>query len=488
MGGNNRTIQVLFASSEADPFYKVGGLGDYAGSLPIALKKYFAHKNNDLDIRVVLPLHDLNTVSSFSLKKTMNLVIPGQTTDNICDVYAKDFGGIPHYFIRQVFPQPESEAVYGHDQYQTAYKFALFSIAVLRLIKELQWAPDIIHTNDWHTALINYLVWSDPTPIGMNPGTLLTIHNMPYMGYGSEPVYNEFSIKPVPEKSFPKWAQNLPLPMGIASADRIVAVSPSYARELTTNYFAYGLENYFLSRPEKLSGIINGIDYENWDPISDPAITHPFSVDNLSTRKKNKEDLFHQIGFENELDQPLLIVISRLENQKGIDLILDALAETAELNWKAVILGSGHHGYEYAFKALEHALPKKVHTRLKYDPTFARKLYASGDMILMPSLYEPCGLSQMIAMRYGCVPIAHAVGGLKDSIAITPEDARTGFLFNNASKEPFIACLKKALNVFDDPTHWMQIQKNGMHTDFSWLKSAASYAEIYRQIIAEKNK
>ena len=488
MGRNNRTIQVLFASSEADPFYKVGGLGDYAGSLPIALKKYFAQNNKDLDIRVVLPLHDLETVPSFMLKKTMSLVIAGQTTENICDIYEKDLGGILYYFIRQVFPQPESEAVYGHDQYQTAYKFALFSIAVLRLIKELQWAPDIIHTNDWHTSLINYLVWSDPTPSRMKPGTLLTIHNMPYMGYGSEPVYNEFGIKPVPEKSFPKWAQNLPLPMGIVSADRIVAVSPSYARELTTNYFAYGLENYFLAHSKKLSGIINGIDYETWDPASDPAIPHPFSADALRARKKNKEDLFHQIGFDNEIDHPLLIVISRLENQKGIDLILDALAETAELDWKAVILGSGHHGYEYAFKALEHTLPKKVYTRLEYDPTFARKLYASGDMILMPSLYEPCGLSQMIAMRYGCVPIAHAVGGLKDSIVTTPEVTRTGFLFDNASKEPFIACLKKALKVFNDPIQWKQIQMNGMRTDFSWIKSAASYAGIYRQIIAEKSK
>jgi starch synthase len=479
---DQRPIKVLFTSAEAEPFYKVGGLGDYAGSLPIALKNFFSGLNLDLDIRVVLPLHEKKSIKQFNLEQSFSLVIQGKGQTNECKVFEKNIDGITHYFIRQVQPALASEAIYGEDQYLTAYKFALFSVTVLQMIKKLDWVPDIIHTNDWHTALINHLVRSKRTEPVQKPATILTIHNMPFMGYGSEPVLSEFGVVPCAEDAFPAWAQNLPLPMGIAAADQIVAVSPSYADELKTSYFAYGLENYFLAHPEKLTGIINGIDYDRWDPRTDTDITCQFSEENLNARIENKKALFDEIGFEFDLDSPLLVVISRLESQKGIDLILDALSETADLNWKAVILGSGHHGYEYAFRALERILPNKLHAMMEYNPLLAKKLYASGDMILMPSLYEPCGLSQMIAMRYGCIPIAHAVGGLKDSITTMPEINRTGFLFKPATKTSFIRCLKKSIKTFNDQKKWRRIQINAMQKDFSWRQSAASYAEIYKSL------
>jgi len=479
-------MKVLFTAAEAEPFYKVGGLGDYAGSLPVALKNYFTAQNDMLDIRVVLPLHDTKTIKKFQLKAVLAFSVEGTENKNKCRLFEKVYDGIHYYFIHQSSPELESGAVYGKDQYRTAYKFTLFSIAVLEMLQKIGWEPDIIHANDWHTALINHLVKSRADFTKFKPGTLLTIHNMPFMGYGSEAVFSEFGIKPIAVKEYPAWAQTLPLPMGIAATDQIVAVSPTYADELTTSYFAYGLEKYLLSHPEKLTGIINGIDYTKWDPTTDKEIDFQFSETHLQPRIRNKKALYKEIGFEFKPNEPLLVVISRLESQKGIDLILDALSETAHHNWKAVILGSGHHGYEYAFRALERILPNKLHAVLEYNPLFAKKLYAAGDMILMPSLYEPCGLSQMIAMRYGCVPIAHAVGGLKDSITTKPEPERAGFLFNTPNKKAFIQCLKRAIKKYSDKDLWHQIQTNGMKTDFSWSRSAAQYANIYQSLTPRK--
>jgi len=482
----NNSIKVLFAASEAEPFYKVGGLGDYAGSLPNALKNYFKQSGENLDIRVVLPLHDRETIPAYQLQKLFPLFIDGKENKNKCDIYETTYGNIQYYFIRQVSPRLEFDAVYGHDQYLSAYKFALFSMAAIKMLEKLDWKPDIIHTNDWHTALMNHLIKKENKSSHRHTRTILTIHNMPFMGYGSEPLLEEFRIETDRISTFPTWARNLPLPMGIAASDSIVAVSPSYAKELTTNDFAYGLEKYFIAHPEKLNGIINGIDYQKWDPKSDTEIFQQFSKSNLGLRKINKKELYKEIGFEIGTNEPLLVVISRLDNQKGIDLILDTLTKTAEWNWKAVILGSGHHGYEYAFRALERVLPNKIHAALEYNPSFAKKLYAAGDMILMPSLYEPCGLSQMIAMRYGCVPIAHAVGGLKDSIVTKPESKRTGFLFKPATDEAFIASLKKAIQKYSQKDAWELIQRNGMKKDFSWLNSAANYANIYKYLLLLK--
>jgi starch synthase len=272
--------------------------------------------------------------------------------------------------------------------------------------------------------------------------------------------------------------------MGIVSADKIVAVSPTYAEELKTNYFSYGLENYFIDKAEKLTGIINGIDTQQWNPSTDKFIIQNFSLNSIRQRNKNKYALFEDLGLDTDTECPLLIVISRLENQKGIDLILDALTSITDLNWNAIILGSGHHGYEHAFRALEREHPSKIRAFIEYNATLARKLYSSGDMILMPSLYEPCGLSQMIAMRYGCVPIAHAVGGLKDSIITEPENKRTGFLFDNPTSSDFISCIKTALNNYQNKDGWKMIQINGMKMDYSWNRSAIKYAGLYNELLS----
>lgn len=482
-----KTIRVLFASSEAEPFYKIGGLGDYSGSLPNALAALSMNNGLKIDIRVVLPLHDPSTIDAFSLSEEFSISFDSRSGTVTGTIYSTLYNGITYYFIRQIKPKSLSTNVYDSSNNTNAFKFAFFSTACIKMLSHLDWQPDILHANDWHSALmihqINHLqIMGDS---GKIIRTVLAIHNMPFMGYGSEKILQDFMINPTSTDSIPEWAQHLPLPMGIASADKIVAVSPTYAEELKTHYFAYGLENYFIENSEKLTGIINGIDTKQWDPSTDKLILQNYSLNSIRQKNKNKFALLNDLGLDTNTDRPLLIVISRLENQKGIDLLLDALTSITHLNWNAIILGSGHHGYEHAFQALEREQPNKIRAFIEYNATLARKLYSSGDMILMPSLYEPCGLSQMIAMRYGCVPIAHAVGGLKDSIITKPERKRTGFLFDNPTTSDFITCIETALNIYQNKDQWKTIQMNGMKTDLSWSRSARKYAVIYNELLSK---
>jgi len=248
-----KTIRVIFASSEAEPFYKIGGLGDYSGSLPNALAALSLKNGPKIDIRVVLPLHDPSTIDKFSLSEEFSLSFdsgPGTVTGKI---YSTHFNDITYYFIRQISPKNLSTDVYDSNQNTNAYKFAFFSIACIKMLSHLDWQPDILHANDWHSALmihqINHLKITNDS--GKTIRTVLAIHNMPFMGYGSEKILQDFMINPISTDSIPEWAQHLPLPMGIASTDKIIAVSPTYAEELKTNYFAYGLENYFIENAKK---------------------------------------------------------------------------------------------------------------------------------------------------------------------------------------------------------------------------------------------
>ena len=482
----NGTLRVLFTSSEAEPFYKVGGLGDYSGSLPKALAGLSTKKGNKIDIRVVLPLHDPSTIDAFSLSEEFSISFDSRSGTVTGSVYSVLFNGITYYFIKQIKPEILSTGVYDSNEYTNAFKFVFFSLACIKILSHLDWQPDVLHANDWHSALIIHQL--DHSQIVNDKGkkirTILAIHNMPFMGFESERILQDFMINPISINTIPKWAQYLPLPMGIASADKIVAVSPTYAEELKTNYFAYGLENYFINNAKKLTGIINGIDTKQWDPSTDKFIQQNYSLNSINQRSKNKYALLKDLGLYTNTESPLLIVISRLENQKGIDLLLDALVSIVDLNWNAIILGSGHHGYEHAFRALEREQPSRIRAFMEYNAALARKLYSSGDMILMPSLYEPCGLSQMIAMRYGCVPVAHAVGGLKDSIIIEPETKRTGFLFDNPTSSYFIACIKTAFNIYQNKEEWKMIQINGMKMDYSWNRSAREYADLYDELLS----
>jgi starch synthase len=318
---------------------------------------------------------------------------------------------------------------------------------------------------------------------------MLTIHNLPYLGAGAGNSLTEFNLPPAEDSSLPFWAQNLPLPLGLLTADQIVAVSPGYAKEILSPEFGSGLDGFLKTRANNITGIINGIDLEYWNPETDNQITFNFSMNNTEPREGNKTWLQKHFGLEVDPHIPLLGMISRLDNQKGFDLVMDALIQLASQDWQAIILGTGQPELENAAKRLESVLPTKVRAVIAYDQNLSRHIYGGADTLLMPSRYEPCGLVQMIAMRYGCVPIARATGGLKDTIVdYNHSPASTGFLFGPATVNALSEAIQHALDTYADKTAWQALQKRGMEQNFSWTKSAQQYLKLYQALIEKRRK
>jgi starch synthase len=304
------------------------------------------------------------------------------------------------------------------------------------------------------------------------------------MGTGAEAALAKYRVKPSSNKNLPAWAREIPLPMGLAAADQIVAVSPTYAKEIMTPEFGCDLEGFLQTRRAKLTGILNGIDVQSWNPAVDPALTMNFSPDELNRRRANKTTLLHEFNFEGGEEIPLLVLISRMDKQKGIDILVDGLRSVKDLSWRAILLGTGDKRLEQSCQELEGELPYKVRTAILFDSNLSRKLYAGGDILILPSRYEPCGLTQMLAMRYGCLPVARATGGLVDTIIdpkTNPEGA-TGFLFPRVDPDSFVSALKRALQVYSQPEDWKRMQMNAMQQDFSWQRSAQEYIKIYHEI------
>ncbi len=300
------------------------------------------------------------------------------------------------------------------------------------------WQPHILHANDWHTAPAIYALKQSQTEeeFYAGIGTVLSVHNLPYLGLGAEQALESFGLPPATNSLLPAWAQNLPLPLGLLAADQIVAVSPTYAREILTPEFGSGLAEYLQTRSHVLSGILNGIDISRWNPSTDTQIPFNFSVNELSNRDANKAALIRELGLDPAAGLPLLAMITQMDYPKGADLALEALNQLAEsypdLAWQVVLLGTGAANLEAAAQKLEADYPERVRAVIRNDARLASQIYAGADMILIPSRYEPCGQTQMIAMRYGCVPIAHATGGLRDTIATLSQPKPPAFF----SKKP----------------------------------------------------
>jgi starch synthase len=317
----------------------------------------------------------------------------------------------------------------------------------------------------------------------------LGLHNLPYMGDGAGPSMLGFGLPPAAGSDLPWWAQDMPLPLGMLAADHIVAASPSYASEILTPEYGLGLEDYLLSHQEKISGILNGLDTEKWDPQTDKAIPVRYNSASLPTRVANKAALLDEIGFTSGEDIPLLAVVSRLDSQKGIDLVPQALDRIAGLQWRLVVLATGDPAIEDALRRLQAAYPERVRLQLRFDSAFSRRIYAGADALLIPSRYEPCGLTQMIAMRYGCVPVARSTGGLRDTIqdyAMSPQS--TGFLFEKAQADDLATALHRALELYPVQKDWHALQARGMAQDFSWARSASKYLELYQKLAGQCRK
>ena len=337
------------------------------------------------------------------------------------------------------------------------------------MAESLDWKPDILHANDWHTspAVYKLKINRQANDFFHKTRSLLTVHNLPYLGHGTQNALQSFGLPRAHFSSLPEWAQHLPLPLGLLSADLITTVSPGYAAEILTPEFGAGLEDFLLSREHDLRGILNGLDLASWDPQNDPHLAVNFSRDTITVRQENKIALLKELELEPNPDLPLLAMINRMDYQKGVDLVPDALRKIEHLDWQAVLLGTGDPSLEDTAKQLEGDF-SRVRSLLKFDSSLAHRIYAGSDLILIPSRYEPCGLTQMIGMRYGCVPVARRTGGLMDTIQdyAANSSQSTGFLFDQPTSEDLASAIQHALGVFRDKRRWDRSNTPGYERRF----------------------
>jgi starch synthase len=474
-----RPLTVLFIAAEADPFVKVGGLGDVAGALPRALRALAP----DLDVRLALPRHPELNLKGFELRHLADYGVQRGNGWVMARAHETRLDGLPVYLIEGA-PISTAPAVYATDMSVDGEKYAFFSLAALELARQLRWSPRILHANDWHTAAAVYA-------LSLRRGesefswirSVMCVHNLPFMGGGAGPSLSAYGLHQAPSAGLPDWARHFPLPMGLATADAIVAVSPAYAHEMLTPEYGCGLQDFLRTRAGAILGILNGIDTRDYDPGSDPALTANYDADSLRARGANKMALRASLGLPADPGLPLLGLVSRMDPQKGVDIAMAGLRLAAHLPWQAVLLGTGIEYLEQEAAALQRDFPERVRSIVRYDAALSRQIYAGADLLLMPSRYEPCGLAQMIAMRYGCVPLVRETGGLGDTVSpYTDLSKGTGFLFLEASPQAFADTLAEALALYESKDRWLALQRNGMAQDFSWERSARAYEALYRRL------
>ena len=485
-----KSMHVLFLASEADPFIRVGGLGDVAGSLPMAIRAL--QTSPQADIRLVIPFHSAIRHETQSFRQVASFNVYHRDGYIPAQAFYTESENLPVYLIAGP-PFSADTPVYSGNNRLDGYKYAFFSLAALELPHHLDWLPDLIHANDWHTAPAIYALKINPTVYDNlgKPITLLGVHNLPYLGDQAGPALAGFGLYAAVNSPLPWWAQDMPLPLGLLSADHIVAVSPSYSKEILTPEFGSGLDEFLRGKADLISGILNGIDPSHWNPATDTHLPNTFNLDNLLPRRSNKTSLQNEFNLERAPEIPLLVMITRLDPQKGVDLALEALRQITDSPWQLILLGTGTQVLEDSARKLEVDFPGRVRSIIQFDPSLSRRMYGGGDIILIPSRYEPCGLTQMIAMRYGCVPVGRATGGLKDTIhdsgvTLDPLVPDNGFLFTNSNANDLATVIRRALQVYSDQNEWRKLQINGMGQDFSWEKSAKQYYELYLHLITNR--
>ncbi len=472
-------MKVCFIAAEAAPFVKVGGLGDVIGSLPKALREL------GIDARVVLPLYSSIDRERFGLKYSGYQFVDLGWRHLYCGIFETVVDGVPFYFIdnEQYFKR---ESIYG--QADDGERFAFFSKAALEILPGVDFKPDIVNVNDWHTALsVIYLdvLKSREADFYKNMKSVLSIHNIEFQGrFNPYEMGNLFGLD---NKYFDALIYNGDLNLlkgAIQLADRINTVSETYAREILDPYFSYGLDKILIVEQGKLKGILNGIDIEKFNPKTDPIIPINYDIHTFEDKVKNKLELQKELGLEVSEDIPLIGMVTRLTHQKGIDLLLQASEDILRTGAQLVVLGTGDAHYESALRSLQNYRHDRVRSILLFSNEMSAKIYASSDIFLMPSKTEPCGLSQLISMRYGTVPVVHRVGGLRDTVIPFTGVEGNGFTFESFQSGDMMDAIYRAVTCFyQSPGEWNQIIQNNLNKDVSWEKSAKQYLSLYHEVL-----
>ena len=475
---------VLFVASEANPYLGSGGLADVIGSLPKTLAA-----NGKYDVRVVMPLYgDISDKYRSQMRFLMNFNVPLAWRNQYCGVFSLKADGVTFYFIDNEYYFKRS-GLYGF--YDDGERFAYFSKAALEMMVHLDYYPEILHCHDWQTALsVVYLKTLYANRYGYDHiKALFTIHNIEYQGkYGYDCLGDLFGL---PESVKPALDYDgcLNLMKGaIQFSDRFSTVSRMYANEIKNPFFAHGLQYAICENEFKLTGILNGIDETVYNPETDEKLFRNYSADDTSGKAVCKKELQKMLGLPEKDDAPLISIISRLVPAKGLDLVKCVIEELLAENVQVVILGKGEGGYEDYFRILADRYSGKCRAIIAYNKDLASKIYSASDIFLMPSKQEPCGLSQMIACRYGAVPVVRATGGLFDSISPYNNDIRNGgngFVFGNYNAHEMLYVIKDAVYTFGNKDEWRGIMKRAMTTDFSWKKSSGEYEKLYDNMLGE---
>ena len=473
-------MKILYAASEARPFIASGGLADVAGSLPGALCEAGA------DCRVILPLYsgipgELKAQMEFLTCFTVNLA----WRRLYCGVFSAKVGNVTYYFVDNEY-YFKRDGIYGF--YDDAERFAFFSKAVLDVIGAVGFKPDVINCNDWQTALVPvyYHLYYQQYEGYDNIKTVFTIHNIQYQGkYGKEILENVLGISDQ-NASVLEYDDCVNFMKGaIQTASRVTTVSPSYAQEILDPWFAYGMDRILKQEQWKLSGILNGIDTTLYNPAKDPAIFEEFDAKHLAKKEENMKKLLESLGLPYHPEKPLIGMVTRLTGHKGVDLvryIFDAMMEYRDI--QMVILGSGEREYEDFFREMQARYPQNVCSIIGFFADRAKQIYAGCDMFLMPSQSEPCGLAQMVALRYGTIPIVRETGGLKDSIQDYGEGDGNGFTFQTYNAHDMKGAVDRAKGLYyGDKKGWAALVKHAMACDFSWKSSAQKYLEVYQSVL-----
>jgi starch synthase len=483
-------MKILLVSSEVAPFAKTGGLADVAGALPRALHR-LGH-----DVRIMMPWYQaVQRQGTAADRLAVSIETPVGGVLRRAGLRRGHLGEIPVYFLDcpEFFQREGLYGDYEGDYPDNHLRFGFFCRAVLEALPALDFCPDVLHLNDWQTGLIPVLLDSErrSDPFYARMASILTIHNLGYQGLFPPSALTDLGLDPAlfTMEGLEYYGQLSFLKGGIFFADRITTVSPTYCSEIQTTAFGHGFEGILQKRSADLHGILNGIDPDLWDPARDGALVAPYSVEKPQDKTLNKAALQQELGLRIDPSRPVVAMVSRLATQKGLDLLEEAWPELMARPLQFVLLGSGEKQHTAFFSKWQHRRPGQLSIDLGFDDGLARRIYAGSDLFLMPSHYEPCGLGQLIAFRYGTIPLVRRTGGLADTVFDVDADAAegNGFVFEEASAPALLQALDRALVRFDDRSFWDLLVRRTMARDLSWERSARRYVEVYQQTVEARH-